>query len=84
MKKNIVRVEGMACNMCEIHVADAIRNAIPEAKKVKASYTKKEAVFFTEDEVDFDAVQVAIDATGYTFVDAKSEPAKKGLFGGYK
>ncbi len=55
----------MMCGMCEAHVCDAIRKAVPSAKKVKASKRKKEATFLTEDAVDAEALKAAIDATGY-------------------
>ena len=47
MLKTTVNVEGMACGMCEAHVCDAIRKALPEAKKVSASHGKKVASFIT-------------------------------------
>ena len=35
-----VGIEGMMCGMCETHIADTIRKAVPDAKKVKASRRK--------------------------------------------
>lgn len=81
MIKTTVNVEGMMCSMCEAHISDAIRNAIPNAKKVKASRSKNEATFITEDNVDDKMLKEAIDKTGYTCVSVSSEPyKKKGLF----
>ena len=34
----------MVCGMCEAHICDAIRKAVPSAKKVSASRSKKEAL----------------------------------------
>ena len=31
-----LKIEGMMCSMCEAHICEAIRKAVPEAKKVKA------------------------------------------------
>ena len=64
----------MMCGMCEAHVCDAIRKAVPSAKKVKASKRKKEATFLTEDAVDAEALKAAIDATGYDCLGIESVP----------
>ncbi len=81
MIKTTVNIEGMMCSMCEAHISDAIRNAIPNAKKVKASRSKNEATFITEDNVDDKMLKEVIDKTGYTCVSVSSEPyKKKGLF----
>ena len=81
MIKTTLKIEGMMCGMCEAHICDAIRNAIPSAKKVTASRSKKEASFLTEDAVDAEALKTAIDATGYTCLGVESAPyEKKGLF----
>lgn len=82
MFRTTVKVDGMACSMCEAHVNEAIRKALPDAKKVTSSHTKKTATFLTEDKVDVDKVRDAINATGYVFISAETEPyVKKGLFG---
>ena len=60
----------------------AIRKAVPGAKKVAASRSRKEASFLTEEAVDTDSLKAAIDATGYTCMGVVSAPyEKKGLFG---
>ena len=66
MIKTTLKIDGMMCGMCEAHVCDAIRKAVPEAKKVTASKRKKEASFLTESAVDAGSLKAAIDATGYT------------------
>ena len=82
MIKTIMRIDGMMCGMCEAHVCDAIRKAVPEAKKVAASRSKKEASFLTTEAVNAERLKTAIDATGYTCSDIESAPyEKKGLFG---
>ncbi len=82
MIKTTLKIEGMMCGMCEAHICDAIRKAVPSAQKVTASRSKKEASFLTEDSVDADLLKSAIDATGYTCLDIDSVPyEKKGLFG---
>ena len=39
MIKTTLKIDGMACSMCESHVNDAVRNAVP-VKKVTSSHTK--------------------------------------------
>ncbi|MBQ7542457.1 MAG: cation transporter [Clostridia bacterium] len=76
-----LKIEGMLCGMCEAHVCDAIRKAVPAAKKVTASRAKKEATFVTDGAVDADALKAAVDATGYTCLSVLSQPyEKKGWF----
>lgn len=82
MIKTTLTIEGMMCSMCEAHVADAIRKAVPNAKKVKASRVKKEASFLTEEPVDAESLKAAISHTGYDCLSVESVPCeKKGLFG---
>ena len=33
--KVTLKIEGMACGMCEAHVCETIRKAVPDAKKIK-------------------------------------------------
>ena len=47
MIETTVKVGGMMCGMCEAHVSDAIRGALP-VKKVTASHTKGQAVILSE------------------------------------
>ena len=82
MIKTTIRIEGMMCGMCESHICDAIRKGVPDAKKVKASRSKKEAAFLTEDQPDAEMIKSLIDATGYTCLGVESVPyVKRGLFG---
>ena len=81
MIKSTMKIDGMMCGMCEAHVCDAIRKAVPGAKKISASRGKKEATFLTEEDVDADSLKKAIDATGYTCLGIESAPyEKKGWF----
>ncbi len=82
MNKYTMKIDGMMCGMCEAHVCDTVRKAVPSAKKVSASRGKKEATFLTDDAVDTASLKAAIDATGYTCLSITSAPyEKKGLFG---
>ena len=81
MIKTTLKIEGMMCGMCEAHICDAIRKAVPTAKKVSASRGKGEATFLTEGAPDLAALKAAIDATGYTCLGVDSAPyEKKGWF----
>lgn len=80
MFKNTAKIEGMMCSMCEAHIADAIRNAFPKAKKVKASKAKGEVSFISESEVSGEQVRAAIEPTGYGFTGFLSVPYKKKSF----
>ena len=82
MIKTILKIDGMMCGMCEAHICDTIRKAVPSAKKVNASRSKKEASFLTEEAVDAGSIIAAVNATGYTCLGVESAPyEKKGLFG---
>ncbi|MBQ6293229.1 MAG: cation transporter [Lachnospiraceae bacterium] len=82
MIRTTLKIDGMMCGMCEAHVCDAIRKAVPSARKVSASRAKKEASLLTEAPVDTEALTAAVNATGYRCLGAESAPyEKKGLFG---
>ncbi len=82
MNRITMDIDGMMCAMCEAHICETIRKAVPSARKVKASKGRKTAEFLTEETVDTEALKAAIDATGYTCGDIRSAPyEKKGLFG---
>lgn len=82
MFKTTIKVDGMMCGMCEAHVSDAIRKAVPDAKKVKASRTKKEATFISDEQADPALMEKTIKDIGYDFLGCVSEPYKKrGIFG---
>ena len=81
MIRTTLKIEGMACSMCESHICDVIRNTVPGAKKITASAGKGEASFLSDDAVDTFALKAAIDATGYFCLSVDSAPyEKKGLF----
>lgn len=80
MVKTIIKIEGMACGMCESHMNDAIRNKF-KVKKVSSSHTDKESVVISEEVLDEAEVKKVVEDTGYTFVSLSSEPyEKKGFF----
>ena len=80
MIKTTLSIDGMACGMCEAHINEAIRAAF-NVKKVKASHTKKMAEIVSKEPLDEQKLRSAIDATGYTVTNVRSEEyVKKGLF----
>lgn len=82
MYKTTVKIEGMMCGMCESHVCDAIRKAVPSARKVKASRVKKEATFISGEVIEDCVLEKAVKDIGYDFMGMVSEPyVKRGLFG---
>lgn len=75
-----LKIDGMACGMCESHVNDAVRAKFP-VKKVTSSHTKGETVILSEQPLDQQALRDAIAATGYEVKAVDAHPyEKKGLF----
>lgn len=82
MNQVTLKITGMKCSMCEAHICDTIRKAVPDAKKVKASAGKKSAQFLTQSEVREQDLKDAVSETGYVCEEVSVEPyEKKGLFG---
>ena len=81
MIKTVIQIEGMMCGMCEAHVSDAIRRAVP-VKKVSASHTKGEATLLSEQPIEEKVLREAVEETGYRVGEITSAPyEKKGLLG---
>ena len=81
MYQTTLKIDGMACSMCESHVNDAVRKAFPEAKKVASSHTKAQTVIHSEQPLDEQKLRDAINATGYEVKGVSSAPyEKKGFF----
>ena len=79
MWKYTVQVNGMMCSMCESHINNAVRTALP-VKQVNSSQRKKETTIVTEAELDEEALRAAISAAGYEVWEIRKESWKKGLF----
>ena len=67
-----VQIDGMMCGMCEAHVNDAIRRALP-VKKVTSNHRKKETVILTEQDISDSRLEAVITESGYTFMGAVRE-----------
>ena len=82
MIKTTLKIGGMMCSMCEAHIKDVIRKAVPGATKVSASHAKGEASFLSEEAADEKLLRDAVNATGYTCLSVDCAPyEKKGWFG---
>ncbi len=80
MYKTTVKIDGMACPMCESHVNEAIRNRMT-VRKVTSSHKKGETVIISEDAFDTEKLKEVLRDTGYDVISAESVPyKKKGLF----
>lgn len=80
MIKLTIKIEGMACGMCEAHINEAVRNAF-QVKKVTSSHTKRQTVIITEKDIPEQELRNVIGKAGYDVVSVSSEPyEKKGLF----
>lgn len=64
MIKTILKIDGMACGMCESHINDCIRNNF-KIKKVKTSHKKGESVITSEEPLNECDLKEAIEKTGY-------------------
>lgn len=64
MVKITVRVEGMACGMCEAHINEAVRNTFP-VKKVTSSHTKKQTVILAEADIPEQELKNVVAKAGY-------------------
>ena len=76
MQKITVKIDGMACGMCESHVNDAVRKAFL-VKKVTSSHKKGETVIIMENGFDEAALRAALAPTGYRVLSVQTEPYEK-------
>ena len=80
MKKITLKIDGMACSMCEAHVNDAIRAL--KVKKVTSSAKRGESIVIAEDAIGKDEFERALAPTGYRLLGytVEEHEEKKGLF----
>ncbi len=79
MYKTVVKIDGMACGMCECHVNDAIRSTF-DVKKVESSHKKKQAVIVSDSIPDTEKLKQVVSSLGYTVLDIRSEECEKKRF----
>ena len=81
MTKITVKVGGMMCGMCEAHVNDAVRRALP-VKKVTSNHRRGETVILSAQDIEDERIAAVIKESGYDFGGATREEAKSvGLLG---
>lgn len=84
MIETILKIDGMACGMCESHINNVVRRTC-NVKKVTSSHSRGETVVLSEQPLDEAALQAAIRETGYELKGMTAHPyEKKGLFGAFK
>ncbi len=83
MVKITLNVEGMACNMCEAHINDAVRNNF-KVKKVTSSHSKGITEIISENPIEEERLKKVIGDDGYTVTAYKSEPYEKKGFSLFK
>ncbi len=80
MIKTVLKIDGMACSMCEAHMNDLIRKNF-KVKKVTSSAKDGETIIISEEALDIPWVKKQVKEIGYELKDYKSEPyEKEGLF----
>lgn len=79
MVKTILKIDGMACGMCESHVNDTIRK-VCDVKKVSSSHKKGLTEILSEDTLDETVLKNAMENIGYRVLEVDTMPyVKKGL-----
>ena len=63
-KKKIVNIMGMSCNKCTEKVKDALMS-IPEIDKVKVNLNNKEAIIYSNTEVNDEDIRRKIEELDY-------------------
>lgn len=80
MEKTTLKIDGMMCGMCEAHVNNAIKSSA-KVKKVTSSHSSGETVVISEEPLDMEIINKAVEEIGYKVLSVSVEPfEKKGLF----
>ncbi len=80
MNKYVLGIDTMRCEMCEMHVEDAIRKAI-KVKKINASHITNKVVVILEDNLSLDDFHKILDSTGYKITSFEVSEAKRTILG---
>ena len=76
-----VQIKGMACDMCEAHINEIIRNNF-DVTKVSSNHKTNIAKFHAEKEIDEEKLKKVITEIGYDCLEInKVEEEKKGFLG---
>lgn len=80
MVKMTLKIDGMACGMCESHINDTIRRNF-DIKKVTSSHSKGVTEIIAENPLGEEVLRKAINETSYTVLSVQTQPyVKKGFF----
>lgn len=63
----IVKIDGMMCNHCEMHVMEAFKK-LPEVVDAKASHEKKECVLTLKSDLSDDIIKKTVEDAGYKYI----------------
>lgn len=74
-----LKIDGMACGMCEAHINSAIREAF-RIKRVKSSYKKGITVIIAEQPILEAELRSAVEQTGYKVLELSCIPQKRKTF----
>ena len=80
MKKYVLKIDGMRCGMCEMHVEDIVRKNF-RIQRVKASHLKNVVVVFSLMEITEEEFINAFEPTGYRIESYTETEAVKKLIG---
>ena len=72
MYKMTLKIEGMACGMCESHVNDSIKNNF-DVDEVISSHEDGLTVIRSKEELDTETVKSVVAEEGYTVVSSSVE-----------
>ncbi|MBQ7171902.1 MAG: heavy-metal-associated domain-containing protein [Clostridia bacterium] len=79
-----LKIEGMMCGMCESHLNEAVRAALP-VKSVASSRKTGETVIVAKEDIPDEELRRVIGGTGYELKGITRRPyEKKGLFSFFK
>ena len=80
MEQVKVKIDGMHCEMCEAHVNNLFRKSL-KLKKVSSSHRKGETLIIGEGPYEKEAVEKALEGSGYKIEGVEITPyEKKGFF----
>lgn len=84
MVKIVMKIEGMACGMCEAHVNDALRR-VSGVQKAVSSHSKGQSEVIAEDTTEAERLRAAVEETGYKVTAIDIVPyEKRGLFSRFR
>ena len=76
MVKTVLKIEGMACGMCEAHVNDAVHKAF-RVRKVTSSHAKGKTEIIAEQPLDEERLKAVLSSAGYPIQAVRTEPYEK-------